>query len=287
MPINNKDRNGELLVAISSVGFGLMPAFAKMAYSAGISTYTLLFLRFAVAAVFMFSLMKIKKLPLPSRKETVSFFFLGAVGYVSQSLCYFLAIEYATSSVAALLFYTHPALVMLFSSLLFKEKITTVKVVCLALALSGAFIIVGGEFTSSPEGIILALLASVIYTFYLLINSRIVKKGMGVQSSAFIMLGAAVVFGIINIFTGFTVPVNSNGYLAVVLIALVSTVLAFWALLTGMGMTGPSKATLISTIQPVVTVTMSILVLSEPFTYKVIIGGILVVSALVFQSGKN
>jgi len=283
----NKTGNGELLVAISSVGFGLMPTFAKMAYSAGISTYTLLFLRFAVAAVFMFSLMKIKKLPLPSRKETVSFFFLGAVGYVSQSLCYFLAIEYATSSVAALLFYTHPAFVMLFSSLLFKEKITTVKVVSLALALSGAFIIVGGEFTSSPVGIILALLASVIYTFYLLINSRIVKKGMGVQSSAFIMLGAASVFGIINIFTGFTVPSNSNGYLAVVLIALISTVLAFWALLTGMEMTGPSKATLISTIQPVVTVIMSVLVLSEPVTYRIIIGGCLVVSALVFQSGKN
>ena len=283
----DKELNGEILVAISAASFGLMPAFAKMAYAAGVSTYTLLFLRFAVASLFMFPFMTVKKLPLPSTKEIIRFLLLGAVGYVSQALCYFLAIEYATSGVAALLFYTHPALVMVFSALLFKEKITRVKLLSLILAMGGAFIIIGAEFNGNPKGIILALSASVIYTFYILINSRVVRKGMGVQSSAFIMLGAAVGYGIITMFTGFTIPANGNGYLAVVLIALVSTVLAFWALLTGMQTTGPSKATLISTIQPVVTVLMSVLVLSEPITANVILGGCLVLAGLILQSGKK
>lgn len=283
----DKELNGGVLVAISAAAFGLMPAFAKMAYAAGVSTYTLLFLRFAVGSLFMFPFMMIKKLPLPSTKEIISFLLLGAVGYVSQALCYFLAIEYASSGVAALLFYTHPALVMVFSALLFKEKITKVKLISLILALSGAFIIVGAEFNGNPKGIALALAASVIYTFYILINSKIVRKGMGVQSSAFIMLGAAVVYGIITMFTGFTVPSNGTGCLAIVLLALVSTVLSFWALLTGMQSTGPSKATLISTLQPVVTVLMSVLVLSEPMTVNVVLGGCLVVAGLVLQSGKK
>ena len=52
--------SGVLLVAISAASFGLIPVFAKMAYSAGTSMYTLLFLRFLVATVFMFALMIIR-----------------------------------------------------------------------------------------------------------------------------------------------------------------------------------------------------------------------------------
>lgn len=282
-----RERYGSVLVALSAVAFGFLAIFAKMAYGAGISTYTLLFLRFTVAALFMFSLMRIRKCPLPSKKEIISFLLLGALGYVGQSTCYLLSVEYSSAGTATLLLYLHPALVMLFSALLYKEKITVRKVIALFLALSGAFIIIGGTLEASPKGIILGVAAAFIYSFYLLFNSRLVKEGMGIQSSAFIMLGAAVVFGIINIFTGFTVPTHINGYVAVVLTALFSTVFAMWALLTGMEITGPTKATLISVLEPVVTVVMSVLILSEPLTLNILLGGSLVVGALFVQSLKT
>ena len=278
------NKSGMILVAISAVSFGLMPIFAKWAYSAGTSTYTLLLLRFLIGAAFMFALLFIKKLPLPSAKEIITFLLLGALGYAGQSFCYFSALHYVSSSVVSLLLYTYPALVMAGSAVFLKEKITALKLVSLCLALGGAFIIVGGEFEANPPGIILAVSAAVIYTVYILVNSRAAKAGMGIQSSAFIMLGAAVVFGIINVFTGFTPPAETTGYIAVMLIVLISTVLAIWSFLTGMEKTGASTAVLVSTLEPVVTVLASVILLSEQLTMNIIIGGILVLAALLITS---
>lgn len=74
---NKKNIRGILLVALSAASFGFIPVFAKIAYSAETSTYTLLFLRFLVATVFMFVFLLVKKLPLPTKKEMLIFFYLG------------------------------------------------------------------------------------------------------------------------------------------------------------------------------------------------------------------
>ena len=275
---------GLLLVSVSAVSFGLMPIFAKMAYAAGTSTYTLLFLRFLVATVFMFLLMIIRKMPLPSKREMVSFLLLGALGYVGVSLCYFSALNFASASVVALLEYTYPAMVMIGSVLFLKEKLTVGKLVSLCLAMVGAAIIIGTDYAANLFGIVLAVLSALLYSVYILINSRVVKAGMGVQSSAFIMLGSTVVYGVMNIFVGFAQPTAPIGFTAVFLLAMISTVLAFWSFLTGMEKTGASTAALASTLEPVVTVLSSVIFLSEKLTINIIVGGFLVLLALIIIS---
>ena len=275
---------GLLLVSVSAVSFGLMPIFAKMAYAAGTSTYTLLFLRFLVATVFMFLLMIIRKMPLPSKREMVSFLLLGALGYVGVSLCYFSALNFASASVVALLEYTYPAMVMIGSVLFLKEKLTVGKLVSLCLAMVGAAIIIGTDYAANLLGIVLAVLSALLYSVYILINSRVVKAGMGVQSSAFIMLGSTVVYGVMNIFVGFAPPTAPIGFTAVFLLAMISTVLAFWSFLTGMEKTGASTAALASTLEPVVTVLSSVIFLLEKLTINIIVGGFLVLLALIIIS---
>ncbi len=275
---------GILLVAISAVSFGLIPIFAKMAYAAGTSIYTLLFLRFLVATVFMFSLMIIRKLPLPSGREILSFILLGAFGYAGQAFCYFMALNYASASVVALLIYTYPALVMIGSAIFLKERVTALKIVSLCLALMGAFVIIGAEFDASPPGIILAVLSAVFYSIYILINSKIVKPGMGIQSSAFTMLGVVIVYGIMNLFAGFTPPKDTVGIIAVLLIAMISTVLAFWSFLTGLEKIGASTTALVSTMEPVVIILSSVLFLSERLTINIVLGGILILTALIITT---
>jgi drug/metabolite transporter (DMT)-like permease len=276
---NNK--GGILLVAISATSFGIMPIFAKIAYAAGTSTYTLLFLRFLLGAIFMLMLMVIKHLSIPSKKEIIAFLLLGGIGYTGQSFCYFTALKYTTAGTVSLLLYTYPALVTVGSVLFLKEKLTGQKILALVLALVGAFIIIGGDFQANLTGILLSIGAALFYTAYILVSSRTVKVGMGIQSSAFIMVGAAFVFGMMNIFTGFTPPTQMTGYVSVILIALISTMLAVWAFFAGMEKTGPSTASLISTLEPVVTVLASAFILSEKLMVNTIIGGCLVIMALL------
>ncbi|MCF0111746.1 MAG: EamA family transporter [Erysipelotrichaceae bacterium] len=282
-----KDKNlssGIILVAISAASFAFLPIFARIAYEAGTSTYSLLFLRFLVATVFMFSLMLIQKKALPSKKDMLCYVILGAAGYVGQSFCYFTALNYASAGVVSLLLYTYPALVMIGSVVLFHEKVTVSKVVSLVLALIGAGVIIGGEIHADSMGILLSVMAAVFYAAYILISSRVVKPGEGMQSSAFIMLGAAMVYGVFTLVSGFTPPVQTSGIIAVILIALVSTAIAFWTFFAGMEKTGPSVASLVSTLEPVVTVLASAVILSEKLTVNVILGGIFVIAALLITA---
>lgn len=277
---DTKNTAGVILVAISGISFGLLPVFAKIAYASGTSTFTLLFLRFLTAALFMFAMMFFKKIKIPPKKEIITYMMLGAFGYVGESLCYFMALKYASTGVAALLLYTHPAIVMIGSVVFFKEKITPQKLISLILALVGAFAIIGAEFDASLRGIILALMAALFYSAYILISSRAVRPGKGIESSAFIMLGASLVYGMLNIFAGFEPPHDIPGLAAVVMIALVSTALAFWGFFAGMEKVGPTTASFISTLEPVTSVLASLVILCEKITANVVIGGLLVLSSL-------
>ncbi len=283
--MSSKRQNlGVCLIALSSVSYGMMPLFAKMAYSSGINTHTLLFLRFLIATLFMFFLMLVRHLPFPSRNEIIVFLLLGSISYAGQSICYFTALKYASASIVVLLLYTYPALVMFGAAVFLKERITTNKLITLCLALLGAFVIIGSEYNAHPIGIILSELTAIFYAIYILINSVMCKEGMGIQSSAFIMLGLTVVYGISCLFLGFELPADSKGYISLFLLSFISTVVAFWAFLTGIEKTGPTKAALISTLEPVVTVVLSTLLLSEKMTVNIFLGGCLILIALIITA---
>ena len=112
----------------------------------------------------------------------------------------------------------------------------------------------------------------------------LMRRTARLQSAAFIMAGVALVYGVLAATEGFMLPSRASGYAGAVLLGIVSTALAFWFFFAGMEKIGPSTAALVSTTEPVVVVICSVLVLSEPITLKLAIGGCLVLSALVLIS---
>lgn len=278
--MNQHEKSGAALVALSAFGFGLMPIFAKVCYAAGSSTYTLLFLRFTSAAIFMMAMMKVRRLPRLSKKEAWTFFFLGAIGDSAQAFCYFMALQYASAGAVSLLLYTYPAMVMVGSALIFKEKITADKVLSLVLATGGAFIIMGGNLNGEPLGLFLALLSALVYTTYILYSAKYLRPGVGAQSSAYMMVGNAVTYGIISLFVGFEPPQTRVGLFALVLITLLSTIVAFWSYMEGLGRLGPIKTSLVALLEPLLTVIFSVIILGEALTRDIVLGGCLVMASL-------
>ena len=98
------------------------------------------------------------------------------------------------------------------------------------------------------------------------------------------MAGATLTYGCMNLVFGFQPPQGASGWIAVALLALVSTVIAFWSFLTGLERTGPATAALVSTLEPVAVVVTSAIFLAEPLTPAIVCGGLLVVAALVVTS---
>ncbi len=95
------------------------------------------------------------------------------------------------------------------------------------------------------------------------------------------IIAASVVFSGIVIVEGVKYPTTSIGWVSVFAIALVSTALAFVTFFAGLKRIDPANAAMISTLEPLVTVTLAVIVLGETMTLPKILGGVMILAAVV------
>lgn len=271
---------GVLLILVSAASFGAMPVFARFAYEAGSDPITVLFLRFSIASVFMLIVMVLRGIAFPKGRTFIALVLMGGVGYVCQTLSYFTALTLASAGLVAILLYLYPALVVIFTVLFLKDPITKIKALALILALAGTMLTIGLDGGGQSLGIILAITAAIIYSVYIIVGSRVIRKADAFSSSAVIMVSAGVVScGLVAVHGG-AWPATMAGWISIVAIALVSTVLGIVTFLEGLRRIGPANASMLSTLEPVVTVSLAAIVLGEAITFSRIVGGMMVLSAV-------
>lgn len=272
---------GFILIAISAASFGAMAIFARLAYDAGANPNTVLFLRFTIAAAIMLTVMAVRKTPLPRGRVLLGLVLMGAVGYVGQSFSYFTALTMASAGLVALLLYLYPALVTALAAVFLKERLTPAKVAALLMALTGTALTIGPGGGGRPLGIALGLAAAVIYAFYILAGSRIASRSGAIPASTVIMASAAAVYGAIVAVQGPHFPTTPTGWMAVFAVAVISTVVAIVTFFAGMERIGPTNASTLSTLEPVVTVVLAAIILKEAIGPLQVLGGAFILSAVV------
>src|SRR6266487_889842 len=272
---------GLLLIITSAISFGAMPIFARLAYAAGADPITVLFLRFSIAAVIMTLIMIVSKTPFPRGLILLELIFLGAIAYVGESLAYFMALTMASAGLVALLLYIYPALVTALSAIFLKEHLTPVKIVALFLALSGTALTIRITSGGSLLGILLGMAAAVDYAIYIVLGSRIVRRSGPLGSTTVIIISTASVYAGIVAIRGVTFPATSTGWMAIIAIALISTVLAFTTFFGGLKRIGPTSASTLSTFEPIVAVILAAIVLGESISPVELLGGVLILAAVV------
>ncbi len=272
---------GITFIIISAVSFGAMPIFARLAYASGADPATLLFLRFGMGAAVMLGILFVSKTPFPRGLILLELILLGAIGYVGESLAYFTALTMASAGLVALMLYIYPALVTALSVIFLKEHLTTPKIVALFLALSGTALTIQITSRGSMIGILLGIAAAVDYAIYILLGSRIVRRSGSIGSTTIIIASTAGVYAVIAPIHGLAFPASALGWIAVLAIALISTVLAFVTFFAGLKRIGPTSAATLSTFEPIVAVALAAVVLGESITPFQALGGMLILVAVV------
>jgi len=272
---------GLLLIVISAISFGVMPIFARFAYAAGADPITVLFLRFVLAAAVMTSIMLARRDPFPRGWVLFGLFLMGALGYAGVSLAYFMALTMTAAGLVALLLYLYPALVMVMSIIFLKERLDFVKLGALFLALAGTTLTTGVISGASALGLLLGIIAAAIYAVYILVGSHIIHQTGSIASSTIILTSTAMTYAGIVAIHGPTFPQTIFGWVAVVAIALVSTVLAFTTFFAGLKRVGPITASMLSTLEPVVTIILAACILGETMSLLQIFGSLLILIAAV------
>lgn len=271
---------GALLIALSAAAFGTLAIFGRYAYAAGMDTFTVLFLRFSLASMVMAILLVARRESLPRGKILAQLIGMGALGYVGQSFLYLTAINYASAGLVALLLYLYPCFVLILSVIVFRERVTRVKVVALTLALFGTALTVdpqGGQ----TIGALMAITAAAIYSVYIIVGANVMKHVSAVQSSTVIFASAGAVFGTMTLFNGVHFPIHDSGWLTVAGIVLIATVIPVVSFLAGLERVGPTNAAMLSTLEPVVTVVLGASLFGEQLSPIGLAGGGLILLAVL------
>lgn len=279
MQKQNRFYLGVLFILISAAGFGLMPILAKYAYAGGATVTTTLFLRFSTAAlIFLVYLWARKRERVSiSKKQWLALFLMGGVIYMLISQLYFSSINYIPNSLAALLLYTYPIFVAVLATLVDKEPLTGRLMLAILVTLGGLTLTLGASFSSiNLFGVLLAVGAAVGYSVHILISNRVVAQIPPIITSAVTIVFTALSLGIIGFIQGeIRIDLAPQAWLAIGGLALFSTIVALLFFYAGIKLIGSTRASILSTFEPLVTIGLSVLLFAEPFTWMQFAGALL------------
>lgn len=283
-----KEREGLLLCLASAVGFGAMAIFAKEAYATGLDVTTLLALRFTMAAFLLWAIVAARRSGVGDLRALTLGGVLGLAGYSIQAGLYFGALTHIEAGLTSLLLYTYPALVTVVAIALRRESADRRRLGALAVASGGVALVLagGGVGSLDPVGVAMALGAAVFYTGYILISDGIVAGTPPVAFAASVCTGAASAFLVVVLVRGAVVP-TTEGLAWTSALAVFSTVMPIVCFFAGLALVGPSTASIVSTIEPPVTVGLAWLVFSETLGTLQLAGGALVLSAVVLLQWRR
>ena len=191
-------------------------------------------------------------------------------------------------SLATLIYYVGPILVLLFSPVLFREKLNSRKITSVVLVAVGLVCISGSIALRgmSMRGLLTAVVSALFYAAVIIFNKRITNTG-GLQTAA---LELDIAFVIVLIYMMLTVglphpAVSDIPWIAV--IGLVNTGLAYLLYFSGLQKLPAQSAALISYVDPVSALVFSALFLHETMTPVQILGAVLIIGGAVFGELKS
>ncbi len=282
-----------LYIIIAASFWGTIGIIVKSFYAAGFSPIQLVFFRTFIGVIMLFIYLIINdKSKLRIRlKDTWMFFGTGIISFAFFNVCYFIAVEKTGLSVASVLLYTAPGFVFILSVIVFKEKITKVKMMALCLAFFGCLLVSGvlqqADYAIDLTGIMFGILAGFGYGLYSIFGkialSRYSPITVTFYTFTFGFLGALPFSNITEIpamITSGEIAIN------ILLLAAIITVLPFALYTKGLSKVEPSRASILATIEPVVATIFGVLLFNEVMTFIKILGIASVIGAAIIISLK-
>jgi drug/metabolite transporter (DMT)-like permease len=209
---------------------------------------------------------------------------VGGCGQAAITYLSLYALEFLPVGPLAFLFYTYPAWVAVISAMSGREDLTLARIIALSIAMMGIVVMVGTPTGTRLDtfGVALALVTALLYALYLPALDYVQRGIHPGISSFYLIVGVFVTFLIGNTVTGkLQLPATTEIWGYLIIMSVLSTVIAFVALIIGLRVLGPVRTSIIATIEPFFTLILGALLLGESLTRTVFTGGALIAGAVV------
>jgi drug/metabolite transporter (DMT)-like permease len=250
---------GTILVALSGMLFGMMGFTGTKIINFHFSVENMLFWRFLIATLCLcFSTVLFRPAickPTANLSSVIKVFIFSALTYSGASGFYFLASDYIGTGLAMVIFFCFPVFVTLFAWTLGTWKMNKLALMALLAVVSGLFLLKGsGAETLDQAGIIWAIVAALCFAAYVYGSQRTTQYFDSGLLALLVCFGNTLVFLAISLYThSFVFPTSWEAWFYICAIAIIATALPIQLLLDGLKYISPVKASILSALEPVVT----------------------------------
>ncbi len=276
----------KFLFSLSMAIFGTLGIFTR---NIAVSSGELALYRAILAALLIFVYLKIRgeKIDYKSIKKELVLLILTGVAMGINWILLFEAYKYTTISLATLSYYFAPVIVTIVCPILFKEKLSIKEIICFLMSTLGLVMITGiGDFGNNNNtlGILYGLGAAVFYATVILIN-KFIKNVEGIHRTFLQFLSAIVtLLPYVLLTSGINVlSLNATGWINLLIVGLIHTGITYCMYFSSLKELPGQKAAILSYIDPLVAVLISVFVLGESITLWQIVGGVLILGFTLYN----
>lgn len=270
--------------AIAAASYGLNPLFALPLYADGMRADSVLFYRYAFGLVMLGVMMLVQKQSFALRRcEVLPLVIMGLL-FSFSSLTLFLSYNYMDAGIASTILFVYPVLVAILMAVFFKEKVSPITMISIALAFTGISLLYQGEGgqTLSLTGVTLVFISSLTYALYIIGVNRSVLKDMPIAKLTFYVLlfGLSVYVIRLKFCTQLDVVSQPVLWINPVCLALFPTVISLVAMTKSIHYIGSTPAAILGALEPLTAICCGVLVFGERLTPRIILGIVLILVAV-------
>ncbi len=272
--------HAKIKILIAMTSFGTIGLFVK---SIPLPSGEIAFFRAVIAAIAIvfYKLIIREKIVYSEIKNDVPLLFLSGIAMGFNWIFFFEAYRYTTVSLATLSYYFAPVIVMVVSPILFRERLTQKQIICFIMSTTGLVLIIGVSGSNMGfdhvKGILFGLVAASLYATVIILN-KFIKQVKGIDRTLFQFIAAIIVLIPYLLFTtGIHIDrLDTLGLVNLLIIGIFHTGIMYVLYFSSLKDLKGQEAAILSYVDPLVAVCVSVLFLGESISLIQVLGGFMI-----------
>jgi len=256
-----------------------------VANSIDLNSYEIVLLRTLIGSLLLIAIFFLSRGKPIFWKHKKDFAFLSVSGIAMGTSWMFLYEAYAQIgvSIASLCYYCGPVIVMILSPLLFKEKLTSTKIIGFLVVLVGIFLVNGyGAVAADRFGLLCGLASAVMYAFMVIFNKKAAEI-TGLENSALqLLIAFATVAVFVGFKQGFKIDIPTESLLSIFVLGLLNTGIGCYLYFSSIGEIPVQTVAICGYLEPLSAVLFSVVFLNEKLMPLQVTGAALIIGGAIF-----
>ena len=279
----NKKLIGILCAIGAAVCYGTNP-LARFLYAEGMNIPSVLFYRFGLAWVIVAVVMMFRKESLRvNRREFLTLSALGVLFILSSTTLY-TSFNLMPSGIASTILFTYPIMTAAIMTLVFRERLTLLTVVAIALSLVGVALLSFNDdgTTFSLFGIVLVLVSAFTYALYIIVVDKSPLQMSSFKINFYVLFYCALGNVVYALVSGqpLMLPPSPTAWFWVSWLAVVPAIMALVMMVYAAKYLGSTPTAILGALEPMTAVLIGVFVFAEPFSLRLSLGIVLILSAV-------